>query len=181
MEEMYLIFERREDICVSFIRAASLTDAVRAYLDTRTKQGVVTGPDGSIIIDRQSYAHPLAFIEAGFKTDGEWQIRQLPKEACTATVTEFWGDDTRYPAEMIDACRPYFRKAFPRSRAKAFAWYLEQGTLVTFYHKPKPYTIIVLARYLWSWASGSLTIEEWHGDYQALADSLSLKPYQLIL
>ena len=178
MDATYLIFERHTATRVSLVRAASLTDAVCAYIAERTEEDIVLQPDGSLRVIGQSYPHPLAFIEALFKVDSEWQIRRLPEWAgASHTVTEFWGEDARYPAEMIKQCRPIFRKAFPRNRAKAFVWFLEQGTLVTFYHKVKPYQIAVLARYLWSWKTGTLTITEWQGDYQQIADSLILKPY----
>ncbi len=130
MDATYLIFERHTATRVSLVRATSLTDAVCAYIAERTEEDIVLQPDGSLRVIGQSYPHPLAFIEALFKVDSEWQIRRLPEWAgASHTVTEFWGEDARYPAEMIKQCRPTFRKAFPRNRAKAFAWFLEQGTI----------------------------------------------------
>lgn len=173
MDETYLIFEHHAATVVSLVRAATLTDAVCAYIAQRTEEDTVLQPDGSLRVSGQNYPHPLAFIEASFKVDSEWQIHLLPEwGGAGQRVMEFAGEDARYPAEMIEDCRPIFRKMFPRSRAKAFAWFLEQGTLVTFYHKTRPHKITVLARYLWSWASGTLTVEEWHGDYQQIANSL---------
>lgn len=181
MDEVYLIFFRYAHSTIAFVRGASVTDAIWNYLREENSPPLTISPDGSVHQDGVSYPHVLAYVEANYKIGTEWQIRHLPKWAWTSRLTDvFCGESEDGPREVVNYCRPLLRQTHPRSRARAFVWYLNQGTLVTFYRKTKPFQIEVLGRYLYNWNGKTETIEEWHGDYQALADSLSLEPYQLV-
>jgi hypothetical protein len=62
-----------------------------------------------------------------------------------------------------ERCRLLLRQEFPRSRAKAFLWYLQDGALVTFYRRTGPFQIEVLRRYLHG--SAEPAIQPWTGTY----------------
>lgn len=179
MDETYLIFEGGAHPTVYFVQAFSVNDAIWKYimgLDT----GAILQADGSVLEDGEYYPHVLAFIEASEKIHSEWQIRKMPDWVWqTPLVEAFCGESQDGPAYVIAECREHFAKAFPKSRAKAFVWYLKQGTLVTFYRKKGLFNIIVLKRYLWNWDGQLLTVEEWDGDYRQIIDSLDLEPHKV--
>ena len=175
MSKRYLIFEGSVHSVVYFVQAHSTTEAIRAY---------ITGLSGAITIDEQgtvrdgenSYPHPLAYIEARAKAHGEWQIREMPDWLWQGRFVEaFCGESEYGVASIVAECRGRLAAAFPRVRARAFVWYLKEGTLVTFYRK-KAFQITVIQRYLWNWDGCKKTIGEWTGDYDAIVDGLLLEP-----
>ena len=122
------------------------------------------------------YPHPLAYIEAIFKTDGEWQIRELPDWTWQDDFGEiFCGESEDGPPAVIAECRVPFAQELPDVEAEAFVWYLKAGTLVTFYQR-ETYKIKVLKRYVWNWDGTEVTIKEWDGDHEAIITALSLVP-----
>ena len=177
----YLIFESLAHSVIYFVQASSVNEALWQYVSGQNGRAVL-GADGSIRHGDSHYSHPLAYIEANYKTQGEWQIRRLPKWVWQNSVVEaFCGESKDGFAWIIADCRVRFAEDFPRSRAKAFVWYLRQGTLVTFYRRQGPFRIKVLKRYLWQsdgtmMTDGQTKIEEWGGDYQQIMDSLLLEP-----
>lgn len=185
MNETYLIFVRNAHSVIYFVQASSINEAIGKYVSSMDDK-VVLQADGSVLSGDDQYPHLLAYIEANEKRYGEWQIRKLPDWVWqTPLVEAFCGESKDGPARDIEECRKHFVEAFPKSRAKAFVWYLKQGTLVTFYRKQGPFNIEVLKRYLiprryiWDPNSHILTVEEWDGDYQKIVDSFSLEPYKV--
>lgn len=178
MNETYLIFARHAHSVIFFVQASSASEAIWRYVSDQSDK-VVLQPDDSVQDEGRHYPHLLAYIEAIEKMHGEWQIRRLPEWVWQGQVVEaFCGESEDGPAEVIRQCREHFAKAFPGSRAKAFVWYLNQGTLVTFYRKQGAFNIRVLVRYLWDWDGHRLLIEEWTGDYQQIIADMRIEPYK---
>lgn len=101
----------------------------------------------------------------------------MPDWAWTNPFSEiFCGESLDGPPAVIAECRKRLVKDVPGSRAKAFVWYLAQGTLVTFYHKKGAFNITVLKRHLWNWNGREMTVEEWTGSYDEIVNSLNLMP-----
>jgi hypothetical protein len=122
------------------------------------------------------YPHPLAFIEAMYKPHEEWQIRELPDRVWTDPVAEvFCGENAGDVEVYIDECRPLLRNQYPRSRAKAFIWYVKDGVIVTFFKRAGWYQIDVLARYLIPFGSPPGNAQPWSGTYDELLDMLLVR------
>ena len=171
-----MIFERGAHSVVYFVQGQTTEEAIWNYI-SEISSSATRHADGSISEDTLQYPHPLAYIEAIDKIHHEWQIRDLPDWAWADPFSEiFCGESMDGPPEVIAECRKRLVQDVPGSRAKAFVWYLNQGTLVTFYHKKSPFNITVLKRYLWNWNGTELTVKEWAGDYAEIVDSLSLVP-----
>jgi hypothetical protein len=182
VKETYLIFTRRQHShsAIFFVQSSSVNEAVWHYMHKQINDSMRLNEDGSVQEYNHRYPHVLAYIEANEKITGEWQIRKIPEWVWQEQVVEaFCGESEDGPAYVIKECRPYFTQAFPSSRAKAFVWYLNQGTLVTFYHKTGAFQIKILKRYLWKWDGEQTRIEEWTGGYNEIATSLLLEPYLL--
>ena len=137
-------------------RAVSLRKAIETYLtgDCRGVAGLTICPDGSITVPDgnklEIYPNMLSCIETNCKAyEGvEWQIRQIPDWAFEVREVElFCGEDSSDIEAHIKSCRPYLRRDHPRSRAKAFVWYLNDGCLTTFYNRRKYAPIEILGRY----------------------------------
>ena len=176
MNKTYLIFVRNAHSVIYFVRAISLSEAMCKYI-TEQSSKVVLLPDGSLQDEDIHYPHPLAPIEANEKVHGEWQIRELPEWVLQGHVVEaFCGESQDGPASVIAECRKHFAEAFPKARAKAFVWYLKQGTLVTFYRRKNPFEVVILKRYLWDWDGNNLAIVEWKGGYEQILESLETMP-----
>jgi hypothetical protein len=178
MNETYLIFQRLAHAVIYFVQASSVNEAIWKYISEENDDAVLQA-DGSVNEEGRSYPHPLAYIEANEKIHYEWQIRRLPEWVWQREVVEaFCGESDDGPAMVIADCRKRLRQAFPRSRAKAFVWYLKKGTLVTFYRRQGAFRIKVLKRYLWDWDGKELTVEDWDGGYQEILDGLDLEPFK---
>ncbi len=176
MDRRYLIFERSAHSVVYFAQGQTTEEAIWNYI-SEMSSSAVRHEDGTITDDALQYPHPLAYIEAMEKIHHEWQIRELPDWAWTDLFSEiFCGESMDGSPSVIADCRKHLIKDIPGSRAKAFVWYLEQGTLVTFYHKKGAFNITVQKRYLWNWDGIKLTVEEWTGGYDEIINSLSLMP-----
>lgn len=174
-EKRYLIFEREWHSVVQMIRADTTTQALWDYIAEQNRDAVLQA-DGSVIDGDIHFPHPLAYIEARYKTEGEWQIRELPDWAWEDNFAEvFCGESADGGPSVISDCRKHFAREFPKIRARAFLWYLKNGTLVTFYRR-RGTEINLLKRYLWNWDGHQLTVEEWHGSYDEIADALLLLP-----
>lgn len=175
MNRHFLIFERGAHSVVHFVRAATITEAIRSYLAEQNSE-IVFQSDGSLLEGKTRYEHLLAYVEAHYKVYDEWQIRELPEWAWLDAVAEvFCGESADGPLSIIDDCRPRFESRFPGVRARAFLWYLREGTLVTFYRK-RANRLTILQRYLWNWDGHTLTVEEWHGGYEEITKALFLFP-----
>ena len=176
MDQRYLIFQRDAHSVVYFAQGQTIEEAIWNYISEISSEAK-RNADGSLSEGAVQYSHPLAYIEANEKIYHEWQIRRLPDWAWADRFSEiFCGESIDGPPSVIAECRKHFVKDFPGSRAKAFVWYLEQGTLVTFFRKKGAFAITVLKRYLLDWDGNELTIEEWTGDYEEILQSLSLIP-----
>lgn len=176
MDQRYLIFLRDAHSVVYFAQGQTTEEALWNYIREMSSEAK-RNAEGSISVDSIQYPHPLAYIEANEKIHHEWQIRRLPDWTWEDPFSEiFCGESRDGPLDVIAECRKHFVKDFPGSRAKAFVWYLEQGTLVTFFRKKGAFTITVLKRYLWDWDGKELTIAEWTGDYAEITRSLCLMP-----
>lgn len=201
----YIIFERTLGHCVTqLVRAASLQEALTklAVGDREAKlqsDGSLVTPDGII------YPHSLAFIESHYKSNDKydelqwsekekkllngscWEIRVLPAEALDVEIAEvFCSAEPWSIGEYIRLCRSEFRKRYPRSRARAFVWYLNDGPLVTFHrrqNKAHDRPIEIVGRYLISWqrqhwprpyALTQEMVQEWHGNYDDILSRLHI-------
>jgi hypothetical protein len=181
MKKHYLIFQRYAigHSYADFAYAETPLEAIQRSLLHGCDQLSLEN-DGSLILDmgrtRIRYPHALAYIEAEYKTQGEWQMREIPQGVLEADYAEgFCGEDTGWIDEYFDACRPYLRRDFPRSRAKAFLWYLKKGALVTFYKRINPNEIQILRRYRYHWDGQNLTIDSWEGSYNELLEQLLIE------
>jgi hypothetical protein len=180
----YLVFLKgREDHSVGYsVREETPDAAIRRFLAEQDEQ-LAFHPDGSLSFPYEGsairYPHPLACIEALYKTSGEWQLRELPKAALTSEYQElFVGEHPHDVERLVKECRPAFREQFPHARASAFVWYLQTGALVTFYRRnrrKRPFAIQVLQRYLINWPDFP-QFASWDGDYAQLLEQLWLKP-----
>ncbi len=201
----FIIFERDLGHCVThLIRATSLQEALTKFA---VKQcGAKLRTDGNVILwDDVTYFHPLAFIESEYKSHDKfdelqwdtkndkllngacWEIRALPAEAWEAETAEvFCSAEPWSLGEYIDLCRAELRKKHPRSRARAFVWYLNDGPLVTFHrrqNRARPQPIEVVGRYIIPWQRQhwpnpfSLTaemVQEWHGSYDDILSQMRI-------
>ena len=179
LQKRYLVYSKGADgghSVVYLILAENVTQAMARFI-VNQNDCLKLQADGSILEGLDSIWHPLAYVEANYKIHGEWQIRELPEWTLQQQIAEvFCGESSDGPAEIIAICRSELKKVFPRSRAKAFVWYLKQGTLVTFYRRKKPFQIEILKRYLWNWDGREERLEEWAGDYSQIAADLLLEP-----
>ena len=182
----YLIFRRcpGSHSYVDFARAETPLAALQQFLLGNWGQQLSLREDGSVSLGlgsrTVSYPHPLSLIEAEYKTQGEWKIREFPPAILNADFAEgFCGEDVRWIDTYFDACRPHLRREFPRSRAKAFLWYLHKGVLVTFYRRKSADHIETLRRFRhhWDGHEQKLTIEPWDGGYDDLLAQLSISMY----
>ena len=77
-QQRYLIYSKGrygDHAVVHLVEASTRTDALWRYIRTVLDPNIVRRPDDSLEDDGIVYAHPLAYIEAGFKRYGEWQMR----------------------------------------------------------------------------------------------------------
>ena len=161
---------------VYFILAENVTQAMARFL-VNQNDFLTQLANGYLLEGLDLVRHPLAYVKANYKIHGEWQIRELPEWTLQHQVAEvFCGESSDGPAEIIAICRTELKKIFPRSRPRAFVWYLKQGTLVTFYRRGKPFQIEVVKRYLWNWHGHDETLEEWAGDYEQITADLAVEP-----
>ena len=160
--------------------------------------------DGSLISeDGLLYSHPLAFVESQYKSNDKydelqwstkddkllngscWEIHALPTQAWEAELAEvFCSAEPWAIGEYISLCRAEFRKKHPRSRARAFVWYLNDGPLVTFHrrqNKAHDWPIEVVGRYLIPWQRQHWPkpyiqtpemVQEWNGTYDDILSQL---------
>ena len=180
----YLISQRyaNSHSYVDFACAETPLMAMRQFLLNAWGQQLRLGDDDSLVLNSGSkpvlYPHPLALIESEYKTMGEWQIREFSEAVLNADFAEgFCGEDVGWIDTYYDDCRPHLRREFPRSRAKAFLWYLNEGALVTFYRRKGPGPIDILRRYWHHWDGRNLTIEPWNGGYDDLLRQLFTQIY----
>jgi hypothetical protein len=182
----FICFQRTSGHCANWlIRAPSLREALIKYA-LKECSGAELREDGSISVDdgyggKTLYPHPLACIESEVKVPcgGEdwhgWEIRQLQQAHWDADFTEIFCSENPYDLEnYIELCRPLLRQRYPRSRAKAFVWYLNDGILVTFYRpirKGRPLPIEVLGRYQLTSQKWPEAVE-WHGSYDDILEQM---------
>lgn len=199
----FIVFERTAGHCYTrLIRAGSLYEAlitsiVADSLKSIHRDSVLTTPDGT------TYSHPLAYIESLCKSNDKfdelqvrdkdnqllngqsWEIRALPAEALNAEVADVFCSAEPWSLNgYISLCRAEFRKKHPRSRARAFVWYLNDGPLVTFHrrlNKAHRSPIEIVGRYLIPWQRqhwprpytlSQEMVQEWHGTYDDLLEQL---------
>lgn len=172
----YVIFFRTYAHCAMFfVHAASLVEAMVIY--SIQYKGVELLENGSLksgdgwggdVI----YSHTLECIESEERADGwngnSWEIQELKDTDWNTPFAEaFWSNDPDDIKTWIEMARPIFRAAFPKSRAKAFVWYLKEGILVTFHRRKSPtrrWPIEIMARYLLPWKDKD-RVQPWHGTY----------------
>lgn len=182
-EKRYLIYHKGANgnysghSLIFFVCAADATQAIVRFL--LNECSIVEEENGVLREYGVAYPHPLAYIEATYKFYGEWQIRELPDWTLEQPVSEiFCGESDDVPAFITAICRTALRKQFPgRYRARAFVWYLRQGTLVTFF-QGSARRMKILKRYLWSWDGHTERVVEWNGDYKQLINDLLILPVQ---
>jgi hypothetical protein len=184
----YIIFRRTDGHCATWlVRAASLREAMLQYtldwcagsealLDDR-RLAVDDGDGGQVI-----YEHPLACIEAREKTHWSgwdwngWEIKQLQPQHWEAAFAEvFCSENPNDVKEYIECCRPLLRQKYPRSRARAFIWYLKEGPLVTFYRparRGRRWPVKILGRYLLPWKEWPQA-QEWTGTYDDILEQMA--------
>lgn len=181
----YIIFQRTNNHCVTWlVRASSLREAMAAHY-LHDMAGAEHLDDGSIQTGdsyggKIIYSHPLECIESEVKSlDGigghSWEMRELQDQHWEADFAEVFGsNDPADVEEYINACRPVFCKAFPKSRARAFVWYLKEGPLVTFHRRKEQrrrWPIQIMARYLLPWKDWE-QVREWHGTHDDLLEQM---------
>jgi hypothetical protein len=182
----YIIFLRTDGHCAVWLtRAASLRDAMVTYaLD---QFGAELCDDGRLAVDdgyggQTLYEHPLACIEAEAKIwnggtgwNG-WEVRQLQQEHWDAGFAEVVCSENPFDVEdYIENCRPFLRQKYPRSRARAFVWYLKDGPLVTFYRparRRRRWPIEILGRFHLPWPEWP-QVREWLGSYDDILDQMN--------
>src|SRR5262249_53492500 len=166
---------------VSIVKALTVGEAVVALL-RHEDPPLQFHPDGSVsmplVRSTVAYPHPLAYIEAQFKINGEWQIRVLPEDLWERDFQEgvYCGEHPDEVRVRIERCRRVFRQDHPGSRARAFLWYLKSGALVTFYRRKWPWRIEVVGRYL-DPNDAPHQIRPWTGTYEDLLADLWLTPF----
>jgi len=158
----------------------SMVGAIGKYLSDN-EQDLLFPSDGSVLCrggsHELSYPHVLAYVEALYKTTGEWQIKQVATQALNGTGI----DDLlvcEHPDEVdaaVRRCRPNLWRDVPRSRARAFLWYTSVGTIVTYYKKRRDYQIDVVGRYLIHRRDNQ--ISRWEGGYNELVSLLDEYDY----
>ncbi|HTE18956.1 MAG TPA: hypothetical protein VK689_11330 [Armatimonadota bacterium] len=181
----FIIFFRTRGHCVTYlVRAASLRDALVRYITENS--GCELLPDGGIRTGDGyggwiHYSHPLECIESEEKSrDDEatgWEIRELTDAHWSADYAEVFCSANPSEVEHHAAlCLPLFRQRFPRSRARAFTWYLKDGPLVTFHRRRYPkrtWPIEVLARYHLPWDMWP-KVREWDGTLDDILESMAI-------
>jgi len=181
----FICFQRTSGHCANWlIRAPSLREALIQYA-LKECSGAELREDGSISVDdgKTLYTHPLACIESEVKVwaGGDdwngWEIRELQQAHWDADFTEiFCSENPFYLKDCIELCHPLLRQRYPRSRARAFVWNLNDGHLVTFYRparKGRLRPIEVLGRYLLSGQTWPEPVE-WHGSYDDILEQMSI-------
>jgi len=197
----FIVFKRTAGHCyVERIPADSLIDALQKYLAYDLEASPV--PDSARVeLDGKCY-HCLELVEFWHKANSKYDELELDSAGVLLNHQSWQINEAGYPADKhgvvpllcsyepssianyIELCRGIFRKAHPRSRARAFVWYLRHGPLVTFYRNRDPNLdkpLEIAARYLIRWQKDkypqpySLTpemIEEWPGTYDDILEQL---------
>jgi len=181
----FIIFRRTSGHCVTWLmRAPSLREALIKYA-LKECSGAELREDGSIAVDdgysgRTIYTHPLACIEGEMKTwSGDdwhgWEVRQLQQEHWDADFAEVFCSENPFDLALyIELSRPLLRQRHPRSRARAFVWYLTDGILVTFYRharKGRRWPVELLGRYHLPGQKWPEAVE-WHGSYEDILEKI---------
>jgi hypothetical protein len=121
------------------------------------------------------YPHALAYVEANYRPWHEWLIQEIPTSAWSQPIAEVMcGEDAGDVEYHVEQCRPLLRQEFPRSRARAFVWYLRDGVMVVFYQLTRKHDIRVLRRFVRRWEGREYL--PWEGSYPELLDQLYLGP-----
>lgn len=121
------------------------------------------------------YPHALAYIEAAYRPYREWLIREIPAPAWSQPIVEVMcGEEAGRVGDYVAQCRPLLRQEFPRSRARAFVWYLRDGVMVVFYQPTRKDDIRVQRRFVRRWEDREY--QPWNSGYQELLDQLYLGP-----
>jgi hypothetical protein len=182
----FIIFQRTDGHCATWLmRAATLREALLKYA-LEEFMGAELQEDGSIAVEdgyggKSLYEHPLAAIESEAKTFNGgcgwngWEIRELQEQHWQAGFAEVFCSENPFDVQdYIELCRPLLRQRHPRSRARAFVWYLNDGPLVTFYRPTRPkrrWPIEILGRYQLPWATYP-QVHEWSGTYEDILEQM---------
>jgi hypothetical protein len=187
-DRTFIVFQRTSAHCSTwFVRADSPKSAMAAFCVHDTV-GAELLEDGSISYPGCGNAHivygnPLECIESEMKSyDGlcghSWEIRELREEHWRASIAEvFCSADPDDVEGHIRQCRPLFRASFPRSRARAFVWYLNSGPLISFHRRKDPACrtpIEILARYHIAWNDRD-NVVEWRGTHNDILARLAVE------
>jgi hypothetical protein len=176
------MFRRTDAHCATWlVRAPTLYDALVTYALNECA-GARRCEDGSLEVDDghggvTSYGHPLACIEGEEKTVASWGVRELIQAHWDAPIAEVFCSEI--PAEVedhISAARRLLHARLPRSRAKGFVWYLQDGVLATFYRRTarRRGTIEIVGRYLLP-LDAAVAPHEWHGSYDEILRSMAVQ------
>ena len=182
----FIIFQRTDGHCATWLlRAATLREALLKYaLD---ELGAEPQEDGCLAVHdgyggKTFYEHPLACIESEEKTFNGgigwngWEIRELQEQHWQAGFAEVFCSENPFDVEgYIELCRPLLRQRYPRSRARAFVWYLKDGPLVTFYRRIRPkrrWPVEILGRYRLP-RSEYPQVREWSGTYEDILEQMN--------
>jgi hypothetical protein len=107
--------------------------------------------------EAKPYGHVVEAIEAGLKTECEWNIKRLVDDVWDCDHAEaFCGEDPYSIEEYIERCRAAAGQQVPDPH-KAFVWYFQEGPLVTFYETKERIVsgpLTVSGRFLISWNYG---------------------------
>ena len=203
----FIIFERNVGHCViELVQAGSLREALTIYAMKVFTVQINSAGDLLLTASAKNaiYMHPLEFIENNCKSESKfdelqwddkrdqllngssWEIRLLPEQAWNANYAEVFCSSSPWSlGEYIRLCRPVLRQDFPRSRARAFVWYLQDGPLVTFYRRrDSGETIEIIERYIIPWQRDkypnpytldSNTVEKWQGTYDDLLTQIKIE------
>ncbi|HZT43519.1 MAG TPA: hypothetical protein VFA07_15250 [Chthonomonadaceae bacterium] len=186
-ERHFIIFQRTTGHCANWlVRAPSIREAIILYV----REELTGVGEGETFITSDGYGgkvvytHPLECIEAeekiwhGGKGWNGWEIRELTDQHWAARYAEVFCSENPYDVERyIAVCRPLLRARYPRSRARAFVWYLKEGPLVTFYRRKNParrWPIEILVRYLLPWEDWP-QVQEWSGSYDDILNLLNVE------
>src|SRR4051812_34323677 len=131
MGRAFIIFSggRGNHSDVYSVRASTPLAAIQRWM-LEMSWDLVFRPDGSVLMPNGRkpilYPHPLAYIEANEKVFTEWQIREIPVGAWEKECEGLFCGECAYDIEgHVERCLPIFRQEFPRSRSRAFVWYLQ--------------------------------------------------------
>lgn len=199
----FLVFRRSAGHCYcDLVNASDLSAALVNYV-VEEHGAEALGSSGLVRFQGREY-HALELIEWWDKADRKydelqeddhgnllnhksWEILEIHPKALEQSIASFCTAEPASVTGYIELCRKVFRKGHPRSRAKAFLWYLYDGQLITFHSvmdRDMNHPPAILGRYLLRnqkhlypqpYVPTEDMVEEWTGTYDDLVSQLMVR------